>query len=766
MSKSILSSASALALVAAFAPSHTVSAQERQSTIDSLVEEIVVTATKKTDAENVQDVPIAITAFNDRTLEALKVRTLENLSFSTPNVSLDEIGTSRGTANFAIRGLGVNSSIPSIDPTVGVFVDGVYLGLNSGVVFDIFDLDSIEVLRGPQGILFGRNTTGGAILINTGNPTDEFEAKVRAAYEGPVDSGRGGGNKFIQGTVSGPLVEGKLNGKVGFYYNGDSGYFRNLATGENHGEADTFIGRGALEFLPSDTVRFLAKFEYFDSDGDGPAAQNRGLFERDSFDLSIDNTGSYSSEVFNFSLRTDIDVEFGNGQITNIFGYRDSDGTTSGDIDSTPLFIFHSDTELAQDQISNELRYNGTFDRINLTTGLYYFEQDVAYTETRDLPTVVPIGFSGGGSQEHTVFGAFASVDYALTDSVTFTAGLRYSKEDKDGGVTFVVPRVTPCSVVQGSCPTDPANGFTDDISFENFSPKLGITYDLNDNSLLYTSWSRGYRSGGFNFRITNPAAFAAQVAQTGQPTFDEEKVDNYEIGGKFTSPDGRGTLNLAAFYTDISNFQREVNVASAGAGVSQFILNTAEASILGFEAEGRYKISDNLLLTANVGLIDAEYDDVIFDISGDGVVTEADLALDVPRVPEATYGFGIIHEMDLGGAGRLVSRSNFQHRDRFAYTDNNFGFVQAADILDANITWETPYEGVAVSIYGRNLLDEVQVGGDTQLPFGGALSAAVPGSQNLANGVNAPFDVNPAAGTFSPLKKGRILGVELTIRY
>ena len=145
---------------------------------------IVVTATKTQNPENVQDVPLAVTAFNTQSLDALKVRDLQDLSYSAPNVSLDQIGTSRGQANFSIRGLGINSSIPSIDPTVGVFVDGVYLGVNAGVVFDLFDLESVEILRGPQGVLFGRNVTGGAIVINTSKPTEVLSGKIQARIEG------------------------------------------------------------------------------------------------------------------------------------------------------------------------------------------------------------------------------------------------------------------------------------------------------------------------------------------------------------------------------------------------------------------------------------------------------------------------------------------------------------------------------------------------------------------------------------------------------
>ena len=769
MTKRNLLSASALTIFVTLTSN---SAFAQNSAIDTITDEIIVTATKKTDAENVQDVPIAITAFNSGTLEATKVRTLEGLSFSAPNVSLDDIGTARGGANFSIRGLGVNSSIPSIDPTVGVFVDGVYLGLNSGVVFDLFDLDSVEVLRGPQGILFGRNTTGGAILLNTGNPTDEFEYKARAAIEGPIDGGRGGVNTFLQATVSGPIVEGKLNGKIGAYINKDDGYFKNLANDQNHGEADTFIARGALEFFASEDLTFLAKLEYFDSDGDGPSSQNRGLFERDSFDFSIDNEGFYESEAITGSLRTDLDVAFGDGTITNIFGYREYDAASDGDIDATPLFLFHSSTELAQEQISNELRYAGTFDKLDVTTGLFYFEQDVAYTEVRDLPPLSPATFFGGGEQNHTVLGLFTQFDYSINDQIKLIAGLRYSEEDKEAGITYIRPRPS-CSVLAGTCPqngTNPfipgeSNGFTDKDSWNNCSPKLGFQYLPNDDTQIYGNWTRGYRSGGYNFRITAPAAFEAIFPAGQSRAFDEEKVDSFELGAKMDFADRRGQLNAAVFYTDISDMQRELNLSDPTAGVLQTIINTADAGIMGLELEGRYRVTDNLLLTGNLGLIDADYDEVRFDISSDGAVNDADLALSLPRVPSATYGLGLIHDADLADKGSLVSRIAYQHRNRFAYTDNNFGFIQAADMVDGNITWNTPVEGIALSLYGKNLLDEVQVGGDTQLPFGGPQSPAIPGSRNLSNGVNAPFDNNPAVGTFSPLKKGRVIGLELTIR-
>ena len=249
-----------MAMIPATASAQDAVEEEEQQTgrtsIADATNVIVVTGTKTQNAENVQDVPLAVTAFNAESLDALKVRDVQGLTYSAPNVSLDQIGTSRGTANFSIRGLGINSSIPSIDPTVGVFVDGVYLGFNGGVVFDLFDLESVEILRGPQGILFGRNTTGGAVLINTGNPTDYLTGKFRAAVDGPlVDGGRGGANYTVSGVISGPIVEDTLLFKLGGYYNKDEGYFTNLFDGSNHGKAETKILRGALgEPVPSVAV--------------------------------------------------------------------------------------------------------------------------------------------------------------------------------------------------------------------------------------------------------------------------------------------------------------------------------------------------------------------------------------------------------------------------------------------------------------------------------------------------------------------------------
>ena len=573
--------------------------------------------------------------------------------------------------------------------------------------------------------------------------------------------------------MSGPLVEGKLTGKLGVYYNFDDGYFKNLYNGDNQGEAQTSIVRGALEWTPTDDISVLGKVERFDTRGDGPVAQNRGLFDRDTFDFSINNPGLQDSEATFASLRTDIDVDFGNGRITNIIGYRDTSGTTSGDIDATPLTLFHSKSESSQEQFSEELRYAGTFGKADVTVGAFYFNQEIRYTEIRSLPTVSAATFYGGGGQDHNVYGLFGQMDYALTDRLTGIFGLRYGYEEKDADITYIRPRPI-CSVVDGTCPTTGTNpyipgepnGFSNKDDWSNWSPKIGFQYQLDDTSQMYAHYTNGVRSGGYNFRITDPALFLSIFPDPDKKSATkEESVNSYEIGYKHETEDGRGQFNAAVFYNEVSDMQRELNLPSPSAGVSQVILNTADAEILGFEAEGRYAVTQNLLLMANIGIIDADYTDVWYDISSDGVVDNKDLQLDLPRVPETTYGFGFIYDYDLGDHGSLVARANYQHRDKNAFTDNNWGWMNAADMIDANLTWDTPFEGMSVSIYGKNLLDEVVAGGDTQVPFSGAVSPLVPGSSNLSTGTDMPYAYYPGAGTFSTLQKGRLIGLELTIR-
>jgi iron complex outermembrane receptor protein len=709
----------------------------------TMLEEVVVTARKR--EESAQDVPLAITAFGSAQIESLKVRDLTNLSVGMPNVALDDIATTRGSANFSIRGLGINSSIASIDPTVGLFVDGVYMGNNVGVIFDMFDVESVEVLRGPQGILFGRNVTGGAILLNTKKPGDEFEGKIRAAVDG---GGDGGNNMYLMGSVGG-AVSDTFALKLSAYYNNDDGWFKNPFDGSNQGAIEQTMIRPVAVWTPNENTELVLRYEYTEIDGDGPTSQTHtngsgvpgafANFERDSFDFSIDERGFQKVKTDFVSAELNIDVGFGDGTITNIFGWRESESSSNADIDAQPVWLFHAPAWLNTDQISNELRYNGRFgDRSNVTAGVYYFENEINYHERRELLGIATGGvapaavFDGGGDYNVETLGVFLAVDFDLSDQWILNTGLRYTREEKDANIASLSANIgLPCNVVTtADCPFD----FVDSDSWTNVSPKIGLTYEISDGSLAYGHWTQGVRSGGYNLRNTsfNPA-------DTPGP-FDEETVDSFEIGYKSTHEWGR--LNAAVFYNTIDDMQREINLPGP-IGVIQLIRNTADATITGVEVDGSFGLTDNLILLASVGVIDAGYDEVRIDLNGDGVIDEADKALDLPRAAELTYSIGFTHDLELGQWGYLTSRINYAYRDESAYTDNNLGFITDQSILDAGLDFYSRGGDWVFSIYGRNILDEVKHGGETQLPvdIGGV----------------------PTGGTFSPLAKGRVIGAEVT---
>jgi len=789
--------ASAIALAAALAAPE---AAYAQTAVEALRDSIVVTATKKANAENVQDVPLAITAYGADQLDALKVRDLQSLSYAIPNVSFDDVGTTRGVANFSIRGVGINSSIPSIDPTVGVFVDGVYLGINGGVVLDIFDLESIEVLRGPQGILFGRNVTGGAVLLNSKKPTDEFEASFKGAVESGLRST--GLNYYAMGAVGGPIIEDVLKARVSVYYNKDEGYFRRYQGGPvpnalavpfytvalgsaaagaavgglvstsgpdafaDFGEAETWMVRPSISFTPTDSFEILVRYQHFESNGDGPPSQNHVngagtpnfffMAPRDSFDFSIDEVGFYDTTSDSVTAEVNWDVPFGDGTITNIFGWRQLSGSTAGDIDATPLFLFHSDTTTDQKQISNELRYAGRFfDTLDLTLGGYYFTQDLEYNEIRNLLG----GFrflNGGGVQDQKTYAFFGQADIDLSDRFTLILGGRWTHEEKDAVISTLVANTTPCDVrIAGSCSED----FVDDDVWENFTGKVGFEYAARDDLNLYAHWTQGVRSGGYNFRNTAPASLpfvpnpAPPPAFVPNPVFDpaflpgpfdEEKVNNFEVGFKAQPADGKATVNFALFLSDIDNMQRELNLSDPIAGVVQVITNTADATIWGFEIESQIAVTDNFLFQGSLGYTDGQYDSLLFDIGAPavspGVVDAADLALGIPRLAPWTWGVGFIHSMEVGSIGTVDTRFRYYHRDASFYTDNNLGSLNEIDSIDASVALTTFGDRATISLYGKNLLHEVQFGGDTQLPdsLGG--------------------------GTFSPISKGRIVGIELQL--
>jgi len=728
-----------MVLLAAASPLVFTAGVQAQSASEALREVITITGTKRPDGVAVQDVPVAVTAFSGDQLAALQYQDISSLSYVIPNVQFEDIGTAPTIANFSIRGLGINSSIPAIDPTVGYFVDEIYYGINAGVVVDNFDIEGIEVLRGPQGVLFGRNVTGGAVVVRTTTPTDEFRFNGRVGVET--------GLRWVaSGVVSGPISD-HLSAKLAVYHSDDEGWFTNRFDNSQHGANEVTIIRPAIALRPNDNVEFILRLEYGETSGDGPAGQNHvngsgigGLFPRGSFGFSINEPGFSRADWRQAAVETNIDVGFGDGTITNILGWRLYDSESLGDIDATPAFLFHAPSSLDQTQWSNELRYAGTFGNIDFTTGVYYFDQTIDYVEQR-LLLGGALNVRGGGTIDHSTWGIFANADIRAGERLTFSLGGRYSSEDKDARIQALLPG-TACTVGVGCTVTAGAPGaFIDSDSWSSFAPRVGVQYRYNDVSQIYGSWSQGYRSGGYNFRNTSP-----NPAITPGP-FDEERIDSFEVGVKTDLADGNVRLNAAVFYNNISDMQREINQSDPLTGVVQIIRNTADATISGFELEGRFFLGENTLVTAQVGYVDGSYDSVRFDLNGDNVINAADLALDIPRLAPWTYGVGVYHDIPLNlfGGSTLTGSVSYNYRDRNAYTDNNLGFFDAASIWDAGLSLEFNEGRHVLALYGKNLGDEATIGNDTQLP-------------TLLGPV-------PLGGTFAPLNRGRVIGLEFRMR-
>ena len=735
-------------------------AQDAFGVSSVLLEKITVTARKR--EEPIQNVPLSVTHFSSEQINALKVRDLEDLSVSMPNVALDDIGTVGGIANFSIRGLGINSSIPSVDPTVGVFVDGVYVGATNGTLFDTFDIESIEVLRGPQGILFGRNVTGGAILVNTKKPADKLEMSFRTSFEGGGESL----NSSYMGTVGGPLGE-TVSARITAYTNQDNGWFENLNTGEAFGELDVRMVRPVLVWEPTDDLSLVLRYQYESVDGDGPAAQSHtngfgdtnaaAPFDRDSHDFSIDEEGKRENDTHFFTAQMDWDVDFGGGTITNIFGWRDSETFSALDLDSSPLDLFHAKAWTNYSQWSNELRYTGRFfEKLHATTGVYYFTNEINYHERRSLFTYVlaadtrlPAGAdvaqSGGGNYDIETLGLFLSLDYDITSQLTLTAGTRYTREKREAEIASIATIRPPaslapsCNIVEGpACEFD----FTGEEIWHSWSPKLGAAYYISDGANVYGHWTRGFRSGGYNLRNLIPI----NIESPGP--YDEETVDSFEAGFKVTKD--RGRLYGAVFYNLIDDMQRELNFPIPD-GIAQVIRNTADVKMLGFELDGLVAIADNLLLLGSVGYVNPEYTKVKYDLNLDRSIDENDEALELPRAAKWTYSVGLTHDTGTASWGRMTSRINYAYRDKSYFTDDNRGYILEQNILDAGVDIIPANGRFSIGLYGKNLLNEVKHGGDSQLP------QTLGKPQSLAA---------PLGGTFSPLAKGRTFGVQVTYRH
>lgn len=536
------------------------------------IEEVMVTARRT--VESIQTTPVAVTALGSEALKTAQVQTIADLSRTTPNLNISTGGGGPASLVFlSIRGQTQGQPSTSADPAVATYIDGVYYARPTGGDLDLFDVAQAEVLRGPQGTLFGRNTTGGAINVQTNDPTQDFEALVQTGV-GNL------GKRQFQSMVNVPLIDDELAARLVFRYLEDEGYsqFERLGN-RNAGDVDSnYAGRLKMRWAPEDKpfwAVLAADYSEFRSNGQATTtlAMNPDLDLGGGFTTGMAlglvgfdpapflTTGSnfrtnYGYDDTGFGLdepheenssrgaSVTVNVELGDIEFKSITAYRENVTDNTLDLDGLPINLVSFRSSYDQQQFSQEFQFSGSIDKIDWIAGAMYFrEESEEFAESRSfsfLNPAAPLGRGTSGDTENTSMGVFGQLNYQLTDKLRATAGYRYTRDRRE------IVRHPLIDVTSGQCAIPAANrdvpgGACDQSQAVNFdypSWLLSIDYQLDEDILLYAKTSGAAMAGGWNLR----GNFA--------PAFSPEKVRDVEGGIKADLLDRRLRTNLAVFHT------------------------------------------------------------------------------------------------------------------------------------------------------------------------------------------------------------------------
>lgn len=667
------------------------------------VEEVVVTAQKR--EQNLQDVPAAVSAFGAESLQAQAVQNLTDLSAKVPNVVLAPVGAYPYASAFYIRGLGFADVESTFEPAVGVEMNGVYLARNSGALQDFFDIESVEILRGPQGTLYGRNTIGGVVSVRTKRPGTEVGGQVQLTVG---DHGRAEARVALETPLNDVFaVRGTLLLK------NYRGVTHNATTGATVGENEVAAGRVTLVARPSDEFDVTLVADVDRERGTGAAFRNASL-PGDVFYHFSPDTGTPTpivppgdsnpadpytiygdtpliANIDTWGLALTANWETRLGVVTSVTGYREFDDFVQSDYDASALNFFYAIRDQQHHQFSQEVRLASLpGSRLNYVVGAYYLDQgyDISNTQGGLL-------FRGARSaqiagQDNTAWALFGQLDYEVTDALTLTAGGRYSEEEK----TFTnQPLFFPTSR-------------TYEARWDNFSPKLGVSYEFNSAVMAYGSWSKGFRSGGFNGR-------AASFTSAGP--YDAETVESFEVGVKSELLDRRLRLNVAAFTNEYTDMQVGTQGLTTSGVVEPIITNAGKARFDGVEAEAVWIAGGGLQINANMAWLDARFIENVTDLTSDGVVNPTDNTdLPMAYAPEWSGSLGLEWRRDLP-FGELIVAGNAVYMDDI-YTAggalNRISDVQVRKsntLVDASAALDSE-SGWRVGVWVKNLTDEVVI--------------------------------------------------------
>ena len=641
-----------------------------------VLEEVVVTAQKR--AQSIQDVPIAITAFGTSDLERLNARDMSDLQFSTPNLTVSY--NSKAIPRIGMRGISDYSRNPGYDNRVSVYVDGIYSGRSSASNQSTLDIERVEVLRGPQGTLFGKNTVAGAISLTTKKPSEELGGFLE------LDAGNYDYTS-VTGMVNAPLIEDTLFAKLMVNDKQRDGYRTNLFNGDELNGLDEQAARLQLRWLMDQgEVNFSVDTSKDDTDSLAAIAVN-DPFAPGEFEVSLND--DVVQEINNWGAGLTVDYTLSNEfELTSITGYRDVDFLSTIDEDFSHFPVASSRTTEESEHFSQEFRLaspvNETFDYV---VGLFYFDQTNVSTSAAKGDVLFPnpnTSVTVPATVDVTSMAAFVHGNYRFNEYWSLTGGLRYTYEEKE--LEYAITDTTGL-FTNGS--------LDDDRDADDFSPKVGVNYFMNDDVMFYANYAKSFKSGGWNVDF---------ISTFDQISFDDEQVEAYELGMKSTLADGRVRLNVALYSSNYTDFQVFQFVPLANGGTTLTITNAGEVTAQGFEADANWAVSEHFTLWATYGYTDSSFDK-FKDGGGPGIDYDGNDTVDAPA---QTYSLGLEFRYPVGDLGEMVASSDYAYRDEFYSNPNNLDVnkVGAYDLVNARIGIESSDARWSLFLWGKNLAD------------------------------------------------------------
>jgi iron complex outermembrane receptor protein len=697
--KSVLLAGAAWSAVSSMAVAQNVAPQDGQTAVD----DIIVTARRRD--EQLKDVPISVSALGEERLEQTGASDITALQQQTPNATVQVARGSNSTLISFIRGVGQQDPLWGFEPGVGLYVDDVYVARPQGAVLDIYDVRRIEVLRGPQGSLYGRNTVGGAIKYVTNGLSSDPELTLRGSY--------GSYNQIdLMAAGSIPLADNfRVGGAIASYQR--DGFGTNANTGAEHYNKDVLAGRISAEFEPRDDISIRLSYDRVQDDSNPrhghrliAGATPAGAVRPSVYDTNagIGDDNSVMSQGASATVQIDLND---NWTFKSITAWREGETTTVIDFDNTPAPTLDIPGFYADDQFTQELQFLFDYDRIQGVAGFFYLDGHAEGAFDTILGNAgIVIGTNGAVETES--WAGFADINLDLTDRLHLGIGLRYTLDEKRGTVfraNYLGATRSPLLGGTVRAPLLVRTNYNNSKDFTQFTPRIALSYDLTDDMTTYASFSQGFKSGGFDMR--GDAVFTPNTVNG----YDPETVDSYEIGLKGALD--RLTFAAAVFYNEYQDQQVTTQVPAVG-GIASFVDNVGSSTFYGAEFEGRLRILDNLSANFAVGYLNSDFEQFLRynlttrafeDISNQVVLQNA---------PEWTGYLGFTWIGDVAGGALAVTPSVSYRGDSSMFEFPNAILDQKAySIVDLSIIWTDPTDRYTLGLYGKNLTDEeYRVGG------------------------------------------------------